>query len=310
MNAQRQFRSDLAQFLEDALIDAAIDADRPLEIPPRAGPAYAAFADMSGGRHDASCLCICHAEGDGDAHRYVADVVRGHRAPHDPATVVKDFADLCGQYRVTRVVGDNYSAEWVASAFRDAGVDYQRSELARSELYLEGLPLFVRGQVRIPDHPILCRELRLLERRTTRAGRDSVDHGSGGSDDHSNALFGALHQLAAQSPADMWVAYQGELAKRAHALQKAPEAKPNNRPWRVGDTAEQARQEADDLTAIYLKARLGIEQHNVSSCATCGAELKGTRVTTGTEAWCSLTCHLAWPTAQKNQQPIAATTRH
>jgi len=57
---------------------------------------------------------------------------------------------------------------------------------------LEALPLFSRGVVRIPDHPKMLRELRLLERRTSRLGRDVVDHGKAGSDDYSNAVVGAL----------------------------------------------------------------------------------------------------------------------
>src|SRR5262249_26227834 len=58
---------------------------------------------------------------------------------------------------------------------------------------LDGLPLFLRGQISIPDHPQLIRELRLLERRAARSGKDSVDHGVGGHDDHANGLFGAMH---------------------------------------------------------------------------------------------------------------------
>ena len=76
------------------------------------------------------------------------------------------------------------------------GVEYMRSALTRSELYLEGLPLFSRGLVSIPDNATLLRELRLLERRTARSGKDSVDHGVGGSDDFANSLFGALHLMA------------------------------------------------------------------------------------------------------------------
>ena len=44
----------------------------------------------------------------------------------------------------------------------------------------------------IPDNTKLLRELRLLERRTHRSGKDSVDHPRAGSDDHANALFGML----------------------------------------------------------------------------------------------------------------------
>jgi hypothetical protein len=60
-------------------------------------------------------------------------------------------------------------------------------------LFIEVLPWFARGLLSIPDHPQLIRELRLLERRTARSGKDSVDHGVGGSDDHANVLAGAVN---------------------------------------------------------------------------------------------------------------------
>jgi hypothetical protein len=54
----------------------------------------------------------------------------------------------------------------------------------------------MRGLVSIPDQPQLIRELRLLERRTARSGKDSVDHGQAGLDDFANVLFGALYLAA------------------------------------------------------------------------------------------------------------------
>jgi hypothetical protein len=94
------------------------------------------------------------------------------------------------------ITGDNYGAEWVAGSVRDAGGEYRQAKLVRSELYLAGLPLFTRGVVSIPPLAQMLRELRLLERRTHRSGKDVVDHGVGGSDDYANALFGALHLAA------------------------------------------------------------------------------------------------------------------
>jgi hypothetical protein len=182
-----EFRSDLAAFLDDASIDAAIDRGRPLELSVQKDTVYYAFVDMSGGRHDACCIGIVHREGD----RVIADVIRGRRG--NPAAAAIEFAELARQYSCRQITGDNYSAEWVATAFENAGCRYMRSRLTRSELYLEGLPLFTRGLVSMPDHAQLVRELRLLERRTARSGKDSVDHGVGGSDDHSNVLFGAMH---------------------------------------------------------------------------------------------------------------------
>jgi hypothetical protein len=58
------WRADLAAFLDEATVDAAIDYGRPLELPPRADHSYFAFCDPSGGRHDAFTICIGHEEGE------------------------------------------------------------------------------------------------------------------------------------------------------------------------------------------------------------------------------------------------------
>jgi hypothetical protein len=49
-----------------------------------------------------------------------------------------------------------------------------------SARYLEALPAFMREQISLPDDPQLIRELRGLERSTSRMGRDSVTHPPGG----------------------------------------------------------------------------------------------------------------------------------
>ena len=40
-----EFRLDVSSFLDDELIDVAVDRDRPLELPPRAGVFYKAYCD-------------------------------------------------------------------------------------------------------------------------------------------------------------------------------------------------------------------------------------------------------------------------
>jgi hypothetical protein len=84
----------------------------------------------------------------------------------------------------------------VQGAWRACGVHYVKSELPKSQLYLEALPLFTRGLVSLPDHKRLRRELQLLERRTHRSGKDSIDHGPRGSDDYSNVVAGVLRDLS------------------------------------------------------------------------------------------------------------------
>ena len=179
------FRGDINAFLSDDVIERAIDHARPLELPPR-NLRYTAFADPSGGRHDAFTLCIGHKEGES----FVADVVRGTRAPFDPVEVTRSYATLLKDYRLSKAFGDNYSAEWAVSAFKECGIRYERADKNKSALYLEALPLFMRGAIRIPDLPVLTRELRLLERQTHRSGRDTIDHGRHGMDDFVNALCG------------------------------------------------------------------------------------------------------------------------
>jgi hypothetical protein len=189
-----EFRTDISGYLDDVTIEAAIDYGRPLELPPRVGCRYSAFVDASGGRGDAYTIAIAHKEGG----RVVADVVRGRVAPFNPQDVTQEFAALAKQYRCTKIIGDNYSADWVTTAWRDAGLTYQRADKAKSQIYLEALPLWTRAQISIPEHKPLVRELRLLERRTHRSGKDTVDHGRNGSDDHANALCGVAVTMTAR----------------------------------------------------------------------------------------------------------------
>jgi hypothetical protein len=212
------FRSDLAAFLDEQTIDAAVDYDRPLELPPRHEHTYFAAADPSGGRHDAFAISIAHCEGE----TVIIDLVRGVKPPFDPHEVTKDFAALCREYRVDETVGDRYSAEWVASAFSDAGITYTPAEKNKSELYLESLPLFTRAALRIPDHAPLLRELRLLERRTHKGGRDVVDHPRAGSDDLANSLCAAA--VLAANPT---FSYEGWITE------EKPKVNPKDREERV-----------------------------------------------------------------------------
>ena len=151
---------------------------------------YRAHVDASGGvGQDAYTLGIAHKKND----LCITDLVRGTVGKFDPHEVTRQYAALCKEYRIREVVGDAYAREWVAGTWREAGVGYRKSPLTKSDIYLECVPLFTRGQVRLPDHPKLLRELRLLERQTHRSGRDSVDHPKNGRDDYANSACGALH---------------------------------------------------------------------------------------------------------------------
>jgi len=182
-----QFRTDVSGFLNPDWLESAVVTSRH-EFPPQPNTKYFAFADPSGGRKDRFTLAIAHAEDE----RLVLDLCRGKKPPFDPSDVVTEFSEILKRYRCNMVTGDRYAAEWVVSAFKNRGINYQHSEKPKSEIYLEAEPLFSTGQVDLLDHSRLLNELRLLERRTSRSGRDSVDHAPGGHDDLANAACGAL----------------------------------------------------------------------------------------------------------------------
>jgi hypothetical protein len=185
-----EFRADIGAYLEDDVLDAAVEHGRPLELQPVAGVVYQAFTDANAGGADSYTIAIGHREGD----TCVVDVVRG-RSGKDPKAVTEEFAQLCTDYRVHTVVGDNFARDWVQGAWREAGKEYRKSPKPKGELYLECLPTWTRGLVQIPDHARLIRELRLLERRTHRSGKDTVDHPRAGHDDHANVVCGLLNLL-------------------------------------------------------------------------------------------------------------------
>jgi len=169
-----QFRSDLVQFLSEDLIELATDHARP----PQRDVEYKCFVDASGGRHDSYTISIGHLD---NSDRFICDVLKGREPPLNPQEVTREYAALAREYRCEqRIYGDSYSADWIVSAFAECDATYLRVEKIRSEIYLEGLPFFARGLVSLPEHRRLERELRLLERHVSRAGRDRVDMAGAG----------------------------------------------------------------------------------------------------------------------------------
>jgi len=70
------------------------------------------------------------------------------------------------------------------------GISYRHSELNRSQLYLNALPLINSKRLRLLDNRRAVDQFCGLERRVTRGGRDSVDHRPNASDDLCNAIAG------------------------------------------------------------------------------------------------------------------------
>jgi hypothetical protein len=108
--------------------------------------------------------------------------------------------DILKQYRVTKVVGDAYGGEFPRSLFRKFGINYEVSELHRSELYTSFLPLVNARAVDLLDSDRMVQQFTGLQRRTSRSGKDAVEkpRGAGAHDDV--AMLSELPPEGSQKP--------------------------------------------------------------------------------------------------------------
>jgi hypothetical protein len=157
------------------------------ERPPVRGTGYIGFVDPSGGSSDSMVLAICHRERDG---RVVLDLVRERKPPFSPEAVVAEFCETLKA--IHRLFGDHYAGEFAREPFRLRGINYQLADKPKSDLYRDALPLMNSGKVQLLDLPRLVLQLTQLERRVSRAGKDSIDHPPGAHDDLANAVCGAV----------------------------------------------------------------------------------------------------------------------
>lgn len=182
------FRSDLSQFMPQSAVENCVISGR-LSLPYIGDLVkYKCFIDAAGGSgKDSFTLAIAHKEKSG---LVILDHLREIHPPFVPSSAVSELAGVMSQYRIRSATADRYGSEWVREAFRDHGISIKNSELTKSEIYLEFLPMILNGQVELLDDKRLVGQLANLERRTRTGGKDSVDHGLGLHDDCANSCAG------------------------------------------------------------------------------------------------------------------------
>lgn len=186
-----EWRDDVAGWLPLEIIEAARDNGvtvRPPVMNSNKRIIYRSGCDPSGGQKDSFTCAISHSE-DGVE---VLDCLIEIKPPFDPSGATRHIAQVLKSYGLHHTIGDRYAAQWVVSAFAKEGVRYQHSERDRSQIYLDAMPLFTTGKVRLLDNQRLISQFAQLERRTSALGKDRVDHGKGGHDDLCNAAALAL----------------------------------------------------------------------------------------------------------------------
>jgi len=264
-----EWREDIADFLSQDVIDECTVAGRK-ELPPQSGFSYVAFTDPAGGSGSDSFTCaVAHLE-DGFI---VLDAVREAPPPFSPEQTVEEFCRFLRTYRVSEVWGDAYGGGWPREAFSKHGVTYRTSDLVRSAIYLECLAWLNSRRAMLLDHERLRHQLAGLERRVSRSGKDTVDHGPNGHDDVSNAVCGALRLAAAYGNGEHgYIEFLKSLARGEHPellldpMQKynaVPQAKPD----------EPVTLLASRACKCGAQLRQFSSDRSMWSCEACGARI-------------------------------------
>ena len=183
-----EFRSDVEGFVSPEAVDACIVPGR-YELPALRDVRYFGAVDAAGGSGaDSMTMAVAHKDGE----RVVIDAVREHRPPFSPEAVVADFVVELGRYGIKSAVADRWGSEFVRERFERLGVHLEQSAKPKSELYGELLPVINSGKIELLDNTRLIAQLVGLERRTSRSGKDSIDHapgsGPGSHDDLINSV--------------------------------------------------------------------------------------------------------------------------
>ena len=94
---------------------------------------------------------------------------------------------------LTRKTRPRFST-WFATKppFSPEAVTEEFAKLMKSEIYVDLLPLLNSRAIDLLENERLLHQLVSLERRTSRSGKDSIDHAPKAHDDLANAAAGAL----------------------------------------------------------------------------------------------------------------------
>ena len=194
-----EFRRDIESFVAIEAVTACVSRGV-YERAPQRGVVYSAFVDPSGGSADAMTLAIGHR--DHARQVVVIDALREVAPPFSPEKAVEQFASLLRTYNCFKVVGDRFAGDWPVEVFGKFGVQYEQSAAPKSDLYRDLLASLNSQRVDLLDHPKIISELCALERRTSRGGRDSIDHPPGGHDDVANVIAGVAAALTSDPGTD------------------------------------------------------------------------------------------------------------
>lgn len=193
---EAHFKKDVATMYDPERIDAAVNHNRPLELPYDKRENYFCFVDVAGGGgQDLYAIAIGHRK----EERIIIDVVRSHRPKFNPDQLTSEYVALCGQYRIRKVCGDKFSGDWALNSWAkhsEGLIEYIKSDRTKSELYLNCEGLFNTEAIELPNKERALSELKDLIRKSRSGGKNRVDSYSGEAEDEANCICGVAANLA------------------------------------------------------------------------------------------------------------------
>ena len=186
-----RWREDLSDFIPSDVIERCT-AFGIYERAPKPDRSYVAVCDPAGGTGaDSFALAIAHCEPDGAV---MLDVVRERKPRFVPAEVVKEYAALLKQYRISEIRADNFGGGFHSDEWLQNNIRFKPLDNDTSENYLHALPMLLSGRAHLIDSMVLRNQLSNLERTLSPSGHEKVSHPKVASahDDVATAACGAL----------------------------------------------------------------------------------------------------------------------
>lgn len=184
-----EWRDDVAAFIDPNVIHDAVVLGCH-EYGPSTSTLYVGFSDAAGGSGgDSFTAAVVHLT---PQRRIIVDAIREITPPFSPEAAIVECVRLFKYYGIRRITADRYASQFPVEIYAKHGITCVPSELSKSDIYSEFLPLINSRRVDLLDHQKLVKQLCGLERRTARSGKDSIDHGPGQHDDVANAVCGAV----------------------------------------------------------------------------------------------------------------------
>jgi hypothetical protein len=202
-----EFTDQIAAWVVPDVLDPCIVRGR-TQLPRVEDASYVVAVDPAL-KHNDFALAVLHKTADGLVVDRVARWAGTKKAPLGYEWVCGEIARIADEYGTREVWGDQYCAAVIRQYFDKLGIRYHEYTFGahtRSDLFGNLRHLLVQRKIELLDEPVLLRELRALEERSTPNGNIDIRPSHSQKDDVAVAVALAAFELTKQRPPrEPWV---------------------------------------------------------------------------------------------------------